>query len=434
MNKLFSAALLQVFLFGLAFTQRIPASPTLNGVTTFQVGPGWADVIPHQIIRTADDRVYLFALKGNNTNILVAYWTGVAGLPSSGSNFSGSASLTSAANLISVAPAYDGGHIIHVLTNDDAGDLIDRPFDINTNQFKPAKVLGNTGAVPVSNFVGSAGIDAMVDASAVLHVAYWSSAGHIIYSAYTYNVTLDSLTTVSGPTQLDSAGKANHPVLAVSPLDGSVTTAWVSQAITPTQILARTKSSGLWGSLETVSTAPVWKDTSNGINIDQGPSLVIGADGVRHLAYIENFTIEPPYDYGRIHYATSSGSGWTDQYIGSYSHDPAVAINAAGQVSIIGHGYPDNTACTNMTELCLYAQTGSGTWAAPQVLLAPQGTQSFDASPSVKWSAVGFNRPGTIEFLISQVSAGYDAPVLYYGRLDPVVLNNKFIYLPFVIK
>lgn len=435
MNKLVSLVLLQAFLFGLTIHQNIPATPALNGVTSFQIGPGWADVIPHQIIRTADDRVYLFAMKGNYSNTLLVYWTVQAGLPSTATNFSGSGSVTNSTNLISVAPVYDGGHIIHVLTNDDAGDITDRPFDTLTNQFKPAKVLDMAGATPAHDFVGTAGIAAGFDASGVLHLAYWSSGWHITYRAYTYNVSLDELTLAAGPTQLDASGKASHPVLAVSPKDGSVTAAWISQVVTPTQILATTKTSGGWGSLEIVNSAPVWVDNSSGASIDQGSSLVIGTDGTRHLAYIESYGINQPiYPYGRIHYVTSSGSGWTDQYIGSYSHDPAIAINAAGQVSIIGHGYLNNATCTSTNELCLYAQTGGGTWATPQVLIAPQGNQSFDASPSVKWSAVGYNRPETIEFIISQVSGGYDAPLLYYGRLDPVALNDKFIYLPIAMK
>jgi hypothetical protein len=84
-------------------------------------------------------------------------------------------------------------------------------------------------------------------------------------------------------------------------LDGSVTAVWISQASSPAQILAKTKRSGSWGGIETVSNSPVWTSTDSGISIDQGPSLMIGPDGTKYLAYIENWRITAPYDYGRIH-------------------------------------------------------------------------------------------------------------------------------------
>jgi hypothetical protein len=312
---------------------------------------------------------------------------------------------------------YDGSHIIHVITNSTDGKITDRPFDTSTNQFKAGKVLDTSGGTVSGYYLGTSGLSGAMDLSSVLQVAYWTSGNHILYRAYTYNSTQDTLTLVDGPTQLDTSGSANHPVLAVSPLDGSLTAAWVSQATSPAKILAKTKRSGSWGSVETVSNAAVWTSTDSGINIDQGPSLIVGSNGTKYLAYIENWRITSPYDYGRIHLVTYSGSAWSDQYIGSYTHDPSVAINSAGQIYILGHGYPLNSACTSVDDLCLYKRNSDGTWATPSLFLAHQGTQSFDSSPSVKWSVVGYNRPETVEFVFSEVGSGYDRPILYYGRI-----------------
>jgi hypothetical protein len=374
-------------------------------------------VIPHQLVRTTDDRVYFFGSKGESSSILVAYWTTASGLPNSGSAFSGTVQLNNGANILSCTAVYDGSKIIHVLTNAQDGKVIDRPFDTSTNQFKTAKVLSTTGATVSGYYIGTSGVTGMLDQGGVIHVAYWVTGNHIVYSSYTYNIAQDALTQVSGPTQLDTAGAANHPVLAISPLDASVTVAWVSQAVSPAQILARTRKSGAWGGFETVSSAPVWTSTSAGINIDQSPSLIIGADGTRHLTYIENWRVAAPYDYGRIHYVTSNSSTWSDQYIGSYTHDPALALNSAGQIYILGHGYPLNTACLSEDDLCVYQKNSNGTWATPRLLLAHQGTQTFDTSVSVKWSVVGFNRPELIEFFFTDAGAGYNNPILYYGRI-----------------
>jgi len=374
-------------------------------------------VIPHQIVRTSDDRVYFFGNQGEGSSILQVFWTTVPGLPNTGSDFAGSLQFNNGANIISVAAVYDGSHIIHVLTNGQDGKIVDHPFDTTTNQFKTIKTLDTTGATVSGYYGGSSGITGMMDQSLVMHIAYWSSSNHIIYRSYTYNVASDVLALAEGPTQVDTNGSANHPNLAVSPLDGSVTVVWISQASNPVQILAKTKRSGNWGAVETVSNSPVWTSTDFGISIDQGPSLMIGLDGTKYLAYIENWRVTAPYDYGRVHFVTNSGSSWSDQYIGSYSHDPAVTINSAGQIYIIGHGYPLNAVCTTVDDLCTFQRNSDGTWATPKMFLAHQGSQSFDSSTSVKWSLVGFNRPNTIEFYFADVGAGYGNPIIFYGRI-----------------
>src|SRR3974390_2658597 len=59
----------------------------------FKVGTGYADVIPRQIVRTQDGRVYIFAGRAlESTNILV-YWTTVPGVPASAADFQGSTQL-----------------------------------------------------------------------------------------------------------------------------------------------------------------------------------------------------------------------------------------------------------------------------------------------------------------------------------------------------
>jgi hypothetical protein len=386
-------------------------------MTAFSFGLGGVDVIPHQIVRANDDCLYVFGLKGDSSNQLNAYWTTVAGLPDNGKAFSGSRQITESANIISVEAVYDGGQIIHVLTNGQDGQIKDHPFDISTHNYRAAQVLANNGGTVNGYYVGTSGISAMMAQNGRLEVTYWTSGNHILYSAYTYNASTNTLSRVEGPTQVDASGRANHPALAISPSDGSVTVGWVSQASSPAKILTRTYSSGSWGAVQTASNAPVWTSTDSGINIDQGPSLLITPDGVKHLAYIEDYRTSTPYDYGRVHYVTNGGSGWTDQYTGFYSHDPALAVNSAGQIFVIGHGHPLNSTCTAMTEMCVYQNNGNGSW-KQTILIAPKAGQSFDSSPSVKWSVVGLNRPETIEFLFSEVGGGYSDPIFYYGRIN----------------
>jgi hypothetical protein len=382
----------------------------------FPVGPGSTDVIPHQLIRTSDDRLYIFVSQPYSSTIRV-YWT-TPGLPNTPAAFTGSAQATESGIPISLDAAYDGGNVIHILVNTrNTGLLRDYPFDLTTNTFKPALTLTSDSHKITGTYPGTCGVSSMVDKDGRLHVAYWSSSNRIIHRAYTYSNSTNTLTLVSGPFTVDTGGSANHPVIAVSPLDNSLTVVWVSEATSPAKILARTRAStGTWGSVETVSTSSVWTSTNAGINIDQGPSLVIDANGTKHLAYIENWAITQPYDYGRIHYAVNDGSGWTDQALSFYTHDPALALNSAGQLYIIGHGYPLNPSCKSEDDMCTIKKNSDGTWGTPQLLAAhPNSTHSFDTSPSVKWSVMGFHRPETIEFLFC--STPYESPTVYYARL-----------------
>ncbi len=382
----------------------------------FPVGSGSTDVIPHQLVRTGDDRLYIFVSQENATTIR-AYWTPTPGLPNAQTAFTGFTQATESGYPISLDAVYDGGNIIHVLINTNGTGLLrDHPFDLTTNSFKSALTLASDSQTVQGYYLGSSGVSGMVDKNGRLHVAYWSNGNHITHCAYTYNSSANTLALVNGPSRVDISGSANHPVVAVSSLDNSLTVAWVSEATSPAKILARTRTSaGNWDDIETVSTAPVWTSPNAGINIDQGPSLLIGPDGTKHLTYIENWVITEPYDYGRIHYAANPGTGWTDQALDAYSHDPALALNSSGQLYIIGHGYSLNQGCKDDNDMCTIKKNSNGTWGTPQLFAAHSASSSFDSSPSVKWSVVGFNRPQTIEFLF--FSTPYDNPTVYYARL-----------------
>ena len=255
----------------------------------------------------------------------------------------------------------------------------------------------------------------MVDLTGNLHVVYWTNGNHILHGAYTYNSATNALASVSSFFQVDTAGGANHPSVAISPTDNSLMVAQVSEADNPPKIRTRTRANtGIWGSVQSASTASVWTSIDNGINIDQGPSLVIDLSGIKHLTYIQSFDGSVG-DYGRIHYVTDTGSGWVDQALNAFTHDSVLAIDNAGAVYIIGHGHPKNSTCLSMLDMCMIKKNSNGTWGTPQLFATHPGANSFDSSPSVKWSAVGFNRPDVIEFTFFMTP--YDNPTLYYGQI-----------------
>jgi hypothetical protein len=281
------------------------------------------------------------------------------------------------------------------------------------------------GVIGSGLYIGTSGVSSMMDLNGTLHVAYWRNDDHILHRAYTYDSASNVFTPSGDFFEVDTAGSANHPVLAVSPKDNSVTVAWVSESDSPTLIRARTRNSdGNWGDAEVASTfefppgVAVWTSKDNGLNIDQGPSLVIDSNGTRHMVYIESFNAAIG-DYGRVHYVTDSGSGWVDEALSFLSHDPALALNASGELYIIGHGHHRNLAaeepCYSMGTMCYVKRKADGTWGIPASIIARTDRGSFDASPSVKWSVVGFNRPEVIEFIFFMTP--YQNTTVYYARL-----------------
>ena len=401
------------------------ATPPVGGspAVFFAIGSGSVDVIPHQLVRAGDDRLYAFAGKGDLSTHIGSYWTLNPGLPASTADFSAGPEIVEGTTVISVDTAYDGGTIIHVLANLGSGQVKDYPFDISTRLFRPAIVIapdaakGNPASSAVQTDIGTSGITSVFDRTGLLHILYWSAGSQITHIGATYLAATSAWTQVSGPTRVDTLGTDNnHPVAAVSPLDDSLTVAWVSGSNGAGKIYARTRSeSGSWNSAVQISTADVWTSPASGLNIDQGPSLLIDASGVKYLAYIENWHSTAPYDYGMVHIVRGTGTAWTDIAIGSYTHDPALASDGSGNLYLLGHGYPLNAACLTVDELCLWKQNADLTWGAPAQFAAPSAGLSFDASVSVRHSLVGWNRPEAVEFLF--FSAPYNAPSLYYGRL-----------------
>ena len=153
-------------------------------------------------------------------------------------------------------------------------------------------------------------------------------------------------------------------------------------------------------------------------------------DGTRHLTYIEDF--DQRNTYGHVHYVSKKDAGWVDVATPGYSHDPALAIDSAGTLYIFGHGGGINAGWLSNDDMCYMKQDSGGSWGEQQLFAAHTSGISFDASPSTKWSVVGFNRPETVELLFFALTGS--GTTIYYGRLDPAdscnhlfVINNMDI-------
>jgi hypothetical protein len=261
----------------------------------------------------------------------------------------------------------------------------------------------------------------MVDLSGQLQIAYETAAHRIVHRIYSYDQVNNALQIVSETSPLDVGGEANHPHLLVSPTDNSISVFWVNQSISPAKISVRTRDTmGVWSDQENISQFPVWTSNFFGKNIDQGPSGFIDSSGFRHIVYMENY--DQTGNYGKVHYVNNTSGVWTDTGLNSYTHDPALAVNSVGDLFVLGHGHPQSTTsvpdCKIETNMCVVSRQG-GVWGEQNLLLKAAGTDNYDTSPSVKWSAVGWNRPETVEFVFSNVPSGnYNTPNLVYGQIQ----------------
>ncbi len=396
---------------GAASAQTAGANTTL-----IRLGQGYSDVIPRQIVRAVNDRVYVFGGAGQYLTRIVGY-ASTSALPVSSAEFVQVANITEAANVISLDTAYNGSTFIFVTANLQNGQVRVYPFDVAAQTMRTPVTLFTNSATVAGDYLGTSGISTAIDRSGDFHIVYWTNGNRLVHQRYTVNNTSGALTAAGASTTVDTAGSANHPSIAVSPADNSLTVAWVSEATAPARILGRLRdATGTWGAVETISTGAVWTSRSAGVNIDQGPGLVMDSTGKRYLTYIE--AIDSTGFYGRTHWVTGLRSGaavvWTDQQTPYYSHDPAPAVNNLNEVFIIGHG-----ADSANRQMNLYSRrvTG-GVWGAEELLATPPANGTFDASPSVKWSAVGWNRPDTLELTIfNAVGSNYNNTEMYYVRV-----------------
>ncbi len=61
--------------------------PAATSYVSFPIGAGGSDVVPHQIVRAADDRLYIFVYQSQSSPNLKAYWTPNPGLPTTTTDF-----------------------------------------------------------------------------------------------------------------------------------------------------------------------------------------------------------------------------------------------------------------------------------------------------------------------------------------------------------
>jgi len=365
---------------------------------SIQVGPGFSDVSPHQVVRTSTNVLYALVPTCDSYpscpgNTLKAYRAGQAGTPTS---FSEQDAGHAPSGGIGVsATAIDGGDLIHVLWNvrSGSGSVRYATFSTATNAWGATATLETTNWTSFGQ--GDEGVALALDSSGTPHAA-WTVQGsdglHIHYANRTGG-------TWSSPVGADDVALATnhnawHPTLAFTPA-GDLFLAWLDGSTNYTAdgtIHVRTRHAGTFG-------ASIQINDQAMTAIDNGPSLLVTSDGVQHLTFC-NYNNEIRYWY-------NSGSGWRgdQQPATQQTHDPSLGPDGAGGVYIYGHGTPQGGLSGHGDNLYRFHKPPSGTW-GPWTLYA---TGSFDSSVSTRWAQFFHAFPATLD-------------VVYWGDAYPNVL------------
>jgi hypothetical protein len=354
---------------------RVMAAPTTHSIL---VGPGYTDVSPHQLVRTAADRLYTVAPTCDSypdcpNSSLRVYRADQPGSPASFSEQD--SAHRPAGGIGSAAVAIDGTDTIHALWNDRSGKLDYATFATATDTWSATTLVGTTNW---TNFgQGDEGVALALDANAMPH-AVWSATGadgrlHLFYANKGGSWSPQQVDDVA----LTGNRRALHPTVAFTAAN-TLVVAWLEGTFnyTPDGIIrVRTRDvNGAWAATQTINDPDGAMTT-----IDNGPSLLVTPDGTIHLAFV---AANPP---DQVRYWYNGGGGWQGdrQPPAQVTHDPSLGPDGSGGVYLYGHGTPLPTYQDHGDDLYAFHKgAGAAGWGA----WTQYATGAFDSSVTTRWA------------------------------------------------
>jgi hypothetical protein len=380
----------QVTAGGIATVVMLMVAPTIAAASSHNilVGPGFTDVSPHQIVRTAADRLYAVvptcdAYPACPNNTLRVFKANQAGTPTSFTEQD--VAHRPPAGVGSSAIALDGANNIHIVWNDRNGALNYRTFATATDRWSATTTIAATNW---TNFgQGDEGVALALDAAGIPHVAFTAIAANIRRVAYVDKIG----GSWSTPMLVDDAPfgtnqGALHPTLAFYP-NGNLLLAWLVGSFNYTPdgaIFFRTRDhlSASWGTRTTIVGDTLMT------TIDNGPSLLITADGTAHVAFLNaGMAANGNGSAGNyIHYYFNGGGGWVANHPGGgmqISHDPSLGPGMNGSVRIYSHGWQGGPIDGHGNDLYYFEGSGrAAPWGAWTLFV----TGSYDSSVTTRWA------------------------------------------------
>ncbi len=348
-----------------------------------QVGEGFTDVSPHQLIRTSTNVLYtvaptcdVYPTCPNNT--LRVYRANETDTPSS---FSEQDMANRPSNVGSSAIALDSDDVIHVAWNDRSGNLKYRAFSTSTKLWS-----ANTTTVAATGWTdfgqGDEGVAIAVDSAGTPH-AVWSEkdSGGTLHLWYANRGTSWSAKQVDDDVPLGNNRRALHPTIAFK-ANNDLVVAWLEGTFNykPDGIIrVRTRNAnGSWPATEAINDPAM-------TTIDNGPSVLVTADNTIHLTFVNtNDEIRYWYYNGAWHGDTQPPTQQT--------HDPSLGPDGSGGILIYGHGTP-TPIDGHGDNLYSFHKALGGAWGPWTLYVAG----SYDSSVSTRWAQFFHAFPQTID-------------------------------------
>lgn len=364
----------------------IADGPSTGGNPSIEAGPGFSDVSPRQVVRSRANILYAIvppcdqypACTGNG---LKAWRGDVPGTPTRFVEVDPAHAPTGTVGTSAVA--IDGCDRIHVAWNQRDGTLRYAVLDATTDSWGTPTTVASTGWTDFGQ--GDEGVALALDASGVPHVAYTAVVG----GAQRLRYVLRANGSWSAPQPVDdillgTGQRSWHPALAFAP-DGSLLLAWLvgyANYDPDGAIRVRTRSpQEVW-----LPSVPI-PDTAM-TAIDNGPSLLVTTDGVRHLSFCNSG------NEFRYWYDAGSGFKGDRQPPVLISHNPSLGPDGHDGVHLYGHGVPtDGTIDGHGNNLYRFHRPRGGTW-GPWTLYAKG---SFDSSVTTRWAQFFHHYPLTLD-------------------------------------
>ena len=361
---------------------------TLGVITQqVQVGAGYTDVSPHQLVRTSGNVLYVsgptcgnFPLCPGNT--LKMFRATGPGRPAA---FQALDETHEPPGVGSNALAIDGSDRIHVLWNqrDSGGTVRYAIFNTTTDTWGTPETVEVAGWTTFGQ--GDEGVALALDATGAPHAAWNVQAA---------DGSLQIHYAIRGPsgwgtiTQIDDVRvhSSRHPTMAFG-INGDLRVMWIdgSTEYNPDGIIrSRTRSAcGQWSASVSIPDSAMTA-------IDNGPSLLVTPDGVYHTTFCNNVN--------DIRYWYDAGNGWQggEQPAAVVTHDPSLGPDGAGGVYIYGHGPPQQGLSGHGDDLYYmhkgFGETSFGAWTRFEL-------GRWDSSVSVRWSQYFHAFPDTLDIV-----------------------------------
>jgi chitodextrinase len=395
----------------------VTVANTLNTADAFKkvdVGPGLVDASTRQVVRTAGDRVYIFATDDTaqrqnlGPGVLRAWRANQTGIPTSFTEVDGADRPTAGTNtsvICSPDVKLDANGLAHmVYVNQTNATLVYQTFSTVTDTWGLPQVIASGVNAPNSFILRESANSIVVDQSNVDHVVY--AAGSKIYS-------IDRAGTGWSAPVAVATGTPVHPELALG-TDGVMRLAWLDDASQPSIRYAERPPGGAWGAPQTVASSGVLSNSDS----DQGPSIVVTPSGIPYVGWVGDVPGVPttsglPFSPVRVSYRPAGSWVADNPPTDIYTHTPQIYGHGNDMYVFLGHddqiryGY-------------LYHLSGQP-WSS-YMPLTSTSDGTLDGSANVRWDPLRETNAGVIDttfFDEDRLDNQTYLPELYYMAVLP---------------